>query len=191
VLMAATSPPFNLEDAITQLLETTADLLVSKDNIEKRLTKIEDLINNPGWLTPTVPPVPAVLVKSTGPLVAKNNAQLLGVFVDTTGQVPGWLNTIILNQEKQMATEAQIQTAADAIVAGLAQLSTSQAALDTAVTALTTFVTNNPGMAIPDALLTELTGANTGLGTVTADLTTQAGNLTAATPAAPVVPPAP
>jgi len=80
-----------------------------------------------------------------------------------------------------MATEADVQAAADAIKASMATLVTDVAAEDAAIGQILTWVQQHPGT-LPDALVAELQASKATIDSVISDVTTQTTNLTAGTP---------
>jgi hypothetical protein len=81
-----------------------------------------------------------------------------------------------------MATQAEVQAAADAIKDAMATLQTEVAAEDAAIGQILAWVQANPGT-VPDALVQELKDAQTAAAGVVTDVQAQTASLTAGTPA--------
>ena len=118
------------------------------------------------------------------------------VVIDTTGKIYDLLGQVLAGQqaaaqamgliltyqEKIMATEAEVQAAADAIKASVDDLKVKQAAADAAISAILAWVQSHPGQSLPDSLLDELKQAQQDIGGIASDVETQTGNLTSGTP---------
>ncbi len=174
-----------------------------KAQLAKILARLDDLqkhADKPGWLTQT-PPVKTAqeaVTSTTYPIPPiPPQPPTYGVVVDTVGLVYALLYAILgmcqqiqvslatLDQKasKIMATEADIQAAADAITASMKQLQDSVASEDAAIAAILQWVQNHPNT-VPDALVQQLQNAQTVAQQVVTDVNTQTQNLTSGTPTA-------
>lgn len=190
--------------SIQHQLETIrADIMLLRTDTEAQLARILRgqvailaAANMPAWLTtaPLPPALPVAAPKDTTTIPPAPLPLAPVITVDYGGQIYVVLNNLVTQGQISMATEAQIQQAVDSMVATIGalqtdvnNLTTADTALDAAVTNLETFVKNNPGAAIPDSLLTEVTtaqsnlqGLHTSISGATADLGTQTASLTSA-----------
>ena len=127
-------------------------------------------------------------VLNFGPELDAVYAAVQKVLVQTTqilhliGTPKNTTETVLSNQEAMMATEADVQAAADAIAASITSMQTDLTAEDGAIAKILAWVQANPGT-IPDALVTELQNAKTAVDTAAGDITTHTTSLTAGTPA--------
>jgi hypothetical protein len=98
------------------------------------------------------------------------------------GGVVTTLETLSTKIGMIMATQAEVQAAADAIKDAMATLQTEVAAEDAAIGQILAWVQANPGT-VPDALVQELKDAQTAAAGVVTDVQAQTASLTAGTPA--------
>lgn len=203
-------PHFDPLGYIRRLEQIQADLMSLRTDTDAQLarilrnqTAILAAVNKPAWLT-TAPSPPALAGAAPKDATSTPTAPLPlapVITIDYGGQIYvainnifADLNSLVTQGQTAMATEAQIQQAVDSMVATIGtlqtdvnNLTTADTALDTAVTNLENFIKNNPGTAIPDSLLTEVTtaqsnlqGLHNSISGATADLGTQTASLASA-----------
>lgn len=129
-------------------------------------------INKPAWLSP---PASAAAVTYHPPVV--------DVGGEIYNKLDGVQSAITQLKGLEMATQAELQAVADSLTESMTSLEQEVASEDGAIAALLTWVQQNPaGGVIPDAIVQQLTSAQSVAQQVVADVTGQTAAITSGTP---------